>query len=109
MVLCNGSTASAAELFTATFRDYDLGTIVGTKTYGKGSMQSIMPLAYFGYGGAIKLTTRKYYPAFGEGYDGIGIEPDETVELSESAAKKNIYEITDAEDNQLCRAIDLLK
>lgn len=109
VVLCNGSTASAAELFTATFRDYGLGTIVGTKTYGKGSMQSIMPLAYFGYGGAIKLTTRKYYPAFGEGYDGIGIEPDETVELSESAAKKNIYEITDAEDNQLCRAIDLLK
>ena len=40
---------------------------------------------------------------------GVMSQPDETVELSESAAKKNIYEITDAEDNQLCRAIDLLK
>lgn len=105
VILCNGSTASAAELFTATFRDYDLADIVGTKTYGKGSMQSIYPLSYFGYDGAVRLTTRMYYPPCGEGYDGIGITPDDIVELSEEASKINIYELPDADDNQLQKAI----
>lgn len=111
VILCNGSTASAAELFTATFRDYDKlnATIVGTTTFGKGSMQSIMPLSYYGYSGALKLTTAMYYPASGEGYDGIGITPDDVVELSEEAAKKNIYELADAEDNQLQKALTYLK
>lgn len=110
-VLCNGRTASAAELFTATFRDYGMGSVVGTKTYGKGSMQSIMSLALFGYDGALKLTTKMYFPPCGEGYDGVGITPDEgfEVELDEALATKNIYEITDAEDNQLQKAIESLK
>ena len=62
-VLCNGSTASAAELFTATFRDYELAPIAGTTTFGKGSMQSIMPLSRYGYSGALKLTTAMYFSA----------------------------------------------
>lgn len=104
-VLCNGETASAAELFTAALRDYELATIVGTTTYGKGSMQTIRSLLPYGFDGALKMTTAFYYPPLGEGYDGIGIEPHVTVELSEEAAKINIYEIRDAEDNQLMEAI----
>ena len=108
VVLCNGSTASAAELFTATFRDYELAPIVGTTTFGKGSMQSILPLAYYGYSGALKLTTAMYYPASNEGYDGVGITPDHVVELSEDAASKNIYALPDGEDDQMKKALELL-
>lgn len=112
-VLCNGSTASAGELFTATFRDYGLGTVVGTTTYGKGSMQSVFPLWSHGYNGALKLTVAKYFSGanggYNDGYDGIGIEPDIVCELSEEAASKNIYDISDDEDDQLKMAIETLK
>ena len=105
VVLCNGNTASAAELFTAAFRDYELATIVGTKTFGKGSMQSIMSLAMFGMEGALKLTTKMYYPPKGDSYEGLGIVPNVVIEQSEEAAKINIYEIRDAEDDQLVEAL----
>lgn len=109
VVLCNEGTASAAELFTATFRDYELGSIVGTTTVGKGSMQSIMSLDRFGYTGALKLTTALYFSAKDEnGYDGVGIEPHHVVTQGEDAMNKNIYEITDEEDDQLKAAVDLL-
>ncbi|MBQ2999456.1 MAG: hypothetical protein IJD64_03250 [Clostridia bacterium] len=107
VVLCNGGTASAAELFTATFRDYDLGAIVGEKTYGKGSMQTIMPLVQYGYTGALKLTTAMYYSGKDtKGYDGIGIDPDHKVALE---GEGSIYIREEADDNQLRFAIDLLK
>ena len=108
-VLCNSYTASAAELFTATFRDYGIAKIVGDTTYGKGSMQSTLPLRYFGVRGVLKLTTNVYFPPCGESYDGIGIVPDVSVPLDEALSNKNIYEITDAEDNQLQAAIQTLK
>lgn len=102
VVLCNGSTASAAELFTSALKDYKKATIVGTVTYGKGSMQSIVPL---GDGTAIKLTTKMYFPPFSESYEGVGITPDIEVEMDESLANINIYKITDEQDTQLQRAI----
>ncbi|MBQ4141296.1 MAG: PDZ domain-containing protein [Clostridia bacterium] len=107
-VLANGSTASAAELFTCALMDYGISEIVGTKTYGKGSMQSIFSLAYYGYDGAVKMTTKMYFPPVSEGYDGIGIKPDLEVELDEALQNKNIYKITDEEDNQLQAAIALI-
>ena len=107
-VLTNGSTASAAELFTCALMDYDISEIVGTTTYGKGSMQSIFSLAYYGFDGAVKMTTKKYFPPVSEGYDGIGIKPDLEVELDKSLENKNIYKITDEEDNQLQAAIALI-
>ena len=109
VVLCNSYTASAAELFTATFRDYEIAKTVGETTFGKGSMQSTLPLSYFGVDGVLKLTTNMYFPPCGESYDGIGIVPDVPVELDEALNNKNIYEITDAEDNQLQTAIEVLK
>ena len=107
-VLANGSTASAAELFTCALMDYGISEIVGTTTYGKGSMQSIFSLQYYGYDGAVKMTTKMYFPPISDGYDGIGIKPDLEVELDKSLENKNIYKITDQEDNQLQAAISLI-
>ncbi len=104
-VLCNGSTASAAELFTAAMRDYKLAEIVGEKTYGKGSMQNTIDLSYFGYTGALKLTTKMYFPPCGKGYDGIGISPDVTVAQSEDAKGYNHYVLPQSLDDQLIAAI----
>lgn len=107
-VLCNGNTASAGELFTAFMRDYELATIVGEKTYGKGSVQSLIRLGNFGYTGAIRLTTLHYFPPCNEGYDGIGIYPDEkySVSLSEEAKKYALYELPQELDDQLRAAIN---
>lgn len=111
VVLANENSASGAELFTAALRDYNLATIVGVKTYGKGSVQSIIPLAYYGntYQGALKLTTKLYFPPCNEGYDGgIGITPDFTVELEGIAADTHFYKLTEEIDNQLQKAVSLL-
>ena len=105
VVLTNGSTASAAELFTAALRDYDLCDIVGTTTYGKGSVQSIFPLKN-GLQGAVKLTTRMYYPPCNVSYDGKGITPDVIVELNDGV---NIYDTDNSKDNQLVEAIKYIK
>jgi carboxyl-terminal processing protease len=107
-VLTNGSTASAAELFTSALMDYELSITVGTTTYGKGTMQTTYPLAQYGYGGALKLTTRYYFPPLSDSYEGKGITPDFVEELDESLKNVNIYKITDEEDNQLRRAIEEL-
>ena len=107
-VLANGSTASAAELFTSVLKDYKLSITVGTTTYGKGTMQTTYSLEQFGYGGALKLTTRYYFPPLSDSYEGIGIVPDFVEELDESLKNVNIYKITDEEDNQLRRAIEEL-
>ena len=108
-LLVNEYSASAAELFTANIRDYELGKIVGVKTYGKGSMQTTYSLARYGYDGALKLTTAHYFPPCGEGYDGIGITPHLEIALSEEALKYNINLLPDELDNQLAAAIDIMK
>ncbi len=110
-VLVNGYSASAAELFTANMRDYELATIVGTKTFGKGSMQSTIPLTYYGYEGALKLTIAYYYPPSGESYHGKdkGITPHVLVEMDEALKNVNINLLTDEQDNQLAAAVQALK
>ncbi len=108
-VLVNGYSASAAELFTSNIRDYELGTVVGTKTFGKGCGQTTFSLSKYGYDGALKLTTFYYYPPCGEGYDGKGIIPHVEVELSEEARKYNINILPDNLDNQLAAAVDSMK
>lgn len=107
-VLTNQNTASAAELFTAALKDYDLATVVGKTTYGKGVLQNIISLESFGYKGAVKLTTGYYSPPSGVNYDGKGIAPDLEIALSEAAAGKNLYLLSEAEDDQLLAAIQSL-
>ncbi len=111
VILCNENTASAGELFTATFRDYELAKIVGTTTFGKGKMQTTYGLDIFGLEGAVKFTTHMYYSAKSEGYDGVGIKPDAgcEIELSEEAKTYNIYDLPDDKDNQLIEAIKHFK
>ena len=106
-VLMNESTASAAELFCAALRDYEKAVLIGTKTYGKGTMQGIYPLS--DKITAIKISNAKYLPPFGENYDGIGVFPHMEVALPEDLLKeKNFEKITDEEDTQLQAAIKAL-
>lgn len=104
-VVANGNTASAGELFTAALRDYDKAVIVGEKTFGKGSMQTIRS---FTDGTGFKFTYRYYCPPVSDNYDGVGIEPDIASSLSEVSAAKNIYTLEDSEDDQLAAAVDAL-
>ena len=108
IVLCNGSTASAAELFTATLRDYDLAKVVGGTTYGKGCMQSILPLDSYGIEGGLKLTVAMYYSMSKTVYHGTGIVPDYPVELSDEAKKINFFLLPEEKDDQLLFAINEL-
>ena len=104
VVLCNKSTASAAELFTAALRDYEMATVVGETTYGKGSMQTTKLLSD---GTAIKMSTALYTPPFSESYDGIGIKPDHEVQLSDEW-KDKFYFMPQEEDTQLNKALEIL-
>lgn len=102
-VLVNENTASAAELFASALKDYEVATLVGVTTFGKGSMQSIIPL---NDGSAIRLTVSIYKPPFSDNYDGVGVVPHVESRLSEEAANKSIYKLSDSEDAQLIRAIE---
>jgi carboxyl-terminal processing protease len=101
-VLVNENTASAGELFCSALQDYDKAVIVGTQTYGKGSMQTIRQLSD---GSGLSVTYRYYCPPFSDNYDGVGVAPDVVVEPAGAMLEKNIYKITDEEDNQLQAAV----
>jgi peptidase, S41 family len=79
-VLVDGNTASAAELFTAALRDYHKATIIGTTTFGKGTMQHIITLSD---GSGIRLSCYYYDPPYGENYHGKGITPDIVLDQSD--------------------------
>ena len=84
VVLCNGNTASAAELFTASIRDFRgdgliEAKIVGKTTYGKGKMQNIYAISD---GSALVFTTGLFNPPCGVNFDGVGITPDVELELT---------------------------
>ena len=106
VVLCNENTASAAEVFTATLRDYGLAKTVGVTTFGKGIMQSFIPLSKYGnFTGYVKMTTYAYVTKCGVTYHQIGIAPDVAVELSEEAKQYHFYVLPQALDDQLQAAI----
>ena len=81
VVLVNGTTASAAEILAGALQDHHRATLLGRRTFGKGSVQTVMPLSS---GRAIKLTTSRYYTPSGRSIQGSGIEPDmmfETIDV----------------------------
>jgi len=80
VVLVNGATASAAEILAGALQDHHRAVLLGQRTYGKGLVQTVMPLAS---GRAIKLTTSRYFTPSGRSIQGSGIEPDQALELDE--------------------------
>lgn len=96
VVLIDGNSASASEILAGALQDTGAATIVGQTSYGKGSVQVILPLYD---DDALKLTIAKYYTPSGRSIDGTGIEPDVRVEP----------QVDGAQDVQLLKAIDVMK
>lgn len=114
VILCNGNTASAAEVFTASMRDHKNVTIIGETTFGKGIMQryySLHDLTAGTFDGYVKMTTHAYVTACGVTYHNIGIAPTEgyAVELSEEALTYHFYLLPESVDNQLQKAIEAVQ
>lgn len=101
VVLTNGYSASASEILAGALKDNGRAKIVGTKTYGKGVIQTLRTLTD---GSGLKMTTEEYYTPNKNKINKIGIEPDYEVNLPE-----DIKELTEENDTQLKKAIELLK
>lgn len=99
VVLVNGNSASASEIYAGAIQDYGIGKIVGTQTYGKGVVQQIFDL---GDGTSVKLTIAEYFTPNGRSIDGEGITPDVEVEYE---ADENNPEA----DNQLEKVLEVMK
>ncbi len=99
-VLVDGSSASASEILAGAIKDYQVGTLIGTTTYGKGVVQRPITISD---GSAVKVTVSKYYTPAGNNIHEIGIEPD--IEVPWDYEKY----IEDGTDNQLDYAVEYLK
>lgn len=104
VILVNENSASASEILAGSVKDLDAGTVIGTTTFGKGIVQSVIKLENEG---GISITTSKYYTASGIEIHGNGIEPDIKVELPKDIGS-DIY-IDDDVDAQLKEAIKVIK
>ena len=103
-VLINGNTASAAELFSSALRDYDKAKLIGTKSYGKGTMQTMMRLTD---NSALSISTQMYNPPYSENYEGIGLTPDIEIDLTEEQYSR-YHLLTLDEDSQVQAAYKTL-
>ena len=107
VVLVNGYSASASEILAGAIRDYGEGMLVGTTTFGKGVVQSVVD---FPDGSGVKVTTARYYTPSGECIHEIGIEPHVFAELDEEAVTRyGINNLPYDQDAQLQKAIDLIE
>jgi len=122
VILVNGGSASASEIVAGAIRDNQRGIIVGTKTFGKGSVQTVIPLKD---GSAVRITTADYFTPAGHSIKEKGILPDVEIKLEERQAstsekKEDIFEkigkkdLTEKKngviyDNQLQTAVDVLR
>ena len=101
IILINQGSASASEIVSGALKDHKRAILLGEKSFGKGSVQSIIPLKNRG---GLRLTTAKYYLPSGESIHEKGVEPDITVKRN-----KNDFKINTKTDNQLNYALNLLK
>lgn len=107
VVLVNGYSASASEILSGAIRDTGEGTLVGTRTFGKGVVQSVID---FPDGSGLKVTTARYFTPSGECIHGVGIEPDVEIELDEDVVTRyGINNLPHEQDAQLQKAIELIK
>src|SRR5216683_1247269 len=117
-VLINGGSASASEIVAGALQDHHRAILIGTRSFGKGSVQTIIPLA--GHG-AMRLTTARYYTPSGRSIQAKGIDPDIVVDAdkkddkgdkSETATEQSTIDpsvMGTADDYQLARAVDMLR
>lgn len=103
-ILVNENSASATEIFAGAMQDYKAATLIGTTTYGKGIIQIMIPLSD---GGAVKVTTSKYFTPNGRSIHGVGIDPDVELSYEYSGNKDEAYDYT--KDNQVEKALEILK
>lgn len=103
VILVNGNTASSSEILAGALKDLNEATIIGKNTYGKGVIQQFLTLRD---GSGLKVTTHEYYTPNRNKINGVGIEPDEVVELPDGVNALNVKE---DQDTQLQKAIELLK
>lgn len=104
VIITNGNSASASELFTGALRDYDKAIVVGEKTFGKGIMQSLIPLSKKT---GVNLTTAYFNPPKSPNFHGKGIEPDFYIPMPEDIQSR-FPSISDEEDIQLQKAIEVM-
>ena len=100
VVLVNGGSASASEIMAGAIKDYEMGYLLGTTTFGKGIVQRVIGLED---GSAVKLTVSHYYTPNGNDIHGVGIEPDEVLEFDVDSYLEDINN-----DNQKDRAVEIL-
>ena len=105
VVLLDQNSASASELLSGALQDTKAALIVGTKSYGKGSVQTVMPLLQ---NDGLKLTIARYYTPNGRSIDGIGIEPDVVVELDKPLVINREISAETFDDAQLLKAEEIL-
>ncbi len=94
VVLVNGGSASASEIVAGALQDHKRGVIMGTQTFGKGSVQTVLPL---GNNTAIKLTTARYYTPNGRSIQAKGIVPDILVEDPATAGAESIFRVRESD------------
>lgn len=104
-ILINGNSASASEILAGALKDNKKGTLVGTKTFGKGLVQEVRTLSD---GSGLKLTIARYFTPSGVCIQGIGIQPDVVVELPEKYKDLPVSQVPKEEDTQLKKAIEVL-
>jgi carboxyl-terminal processing protease len=100
VVLVDGNSASASEIVTGALRDATRATVVGELTYGKGSVQSVQPIAN---GGAVKMTIAHYLTPLRKVINGVGITPDVVVKMDP------LLQLDEKKDTQLARALAVLR
>ncbi len=100
IVLINNGSASASEIFAGALKDHKRAIILGENSYGKGSVQSVIPLKN---GGGIRLTISKYYLPSGKSISEVGVSPDIVVE------EQNQFKLNSEKDNQLQYAVKLFQ
>jgi carboxyl-terminal processing protease len=105
VVIVDQDSASAAEIFAGAIRDHHRGTIVGTRSFGKGSVQGIFPLSFAGAG--VRLTTAKFYSPNGRPYSRVGVEPDVYVHRTARPALAGVAAPAKTEDAILTAALQV--
>jgi carboxyl-terminal processing protease len=109
VVLVNGATASAAEILAGALQDHHRATLLGRRTYGKGLVQTVMPLSS---GRAVKLTTSRYFTPSGRSIQGSGIEPDQPFEVDDQPLdldEPNVRHLLAQRDHGVRAALEMLQ